>query len=152
MGQRRGDRSEEEEAGEGAPEVAAAAGDRDAADDDGGDDLKFEAVAGEGLDLWRLGEVHHRSEAGESPDEDEDQKRDELRTDAGESGGLGVGADGVDEATGGEVAHREGEGDEERDGEGDEDELAGGLAEAEPLDAIGEVYEFALAHEIQALA
>jgi hypothetical protein len=50
------------------------------------------------------------------------------------------------------VTHREGEADQEGDGGGDEHELAGGLTESKPLDAVGEVYEFALANEIQALA
>jgi hypothetical protein len=59
------------------------------------------------LDLGRLRQIHHGGETGQGADRDKNKKRDELRADAGEAGGLRVRADRVDETAGGEVAHPE---------------------------------------------
>ena len=101
MGEGGGDAREEEQAGEGPPEIATSTGDRDAAHDDGGDHLEFEAGATERLHLGGLGEIHHGGEAGQGTDESKNEKRDELRTNTREARGLGIGADCVNETASG---------------------------------------------------
>ena len=86
----------------------------------GGDDFQLEAVAAVRLHLRRLHDVHHRGEAGERAHEDEDAEGGALGIDAGEARGFGIGADGIDEAAGGEIFHRPCGGDQQDDGDDDE--------------------------------
>ena len=80
----------------GAPDRAAAAEDRDAADDDRGDGLQLDAGAGAGADGAVARGVEDAGEAGERAAEDERAEHPAAYREAVEDGGVGVGADRVE--------------------------------------------------------
>ena len=125
---------QQRDAEEHAQQRAAAAGNGDAADDHGGDDLQFEAVAGTGIDLRQFDGAQHGGQTGERAHQDEHTEYDTARADADEPGGVGIGTGGVDGAAGGEIAHDDGEDSEDGQRNSDDDDLPGGLALAEPLE------------------
>jgi hypothetical protein len=83
-----------------AEDGAGAAEDGDAADDDGRDDVEFQAVPGGGVDGAEAGRVEDAAESGEQAAEGVGLDEASALWDAGERGGLGIGAEGVQVAAG----------------------------------------------------
>ena len=88
----------------GAENGAGAAEDGDAADDHGRDDVEFHAVSGGGVDGAEAGRVQDPAESGEQAAQGVRAEEAPPGGDAGERGGLGVGAEGVQVAAGAVVA------------------------------------------------
>src|SRR5579884_3095071 len=147
------DHAEQDDAEQGAGNGAASAIDGCAADDDRGDDLQLEADARVGGDLAEPDGIEECRAAGEGAGDCEDGKDHAAGRDAGKAGGFRIGAGGINGASGSEPREAPpGEAEERRRG-GDGDGLAGGLRQAEPLEAGRQVFDpRALRQPAQAVA
>ena len=97
IGQRAVDGDEQQRAERGAPDRAAAAEDRHAADDDGGDGLELDAGAGVGADACRSGPRRATpARPASAPLTHERAEHPAADREAVEPGGVGVGADRVE--------------------------------------------------------
>ena len=70
--------------------------DRDAAHDDGGDDLEFQPKAGVGVDVGETNGVEQGGPSRQGAHDDEHGENDAARADARQPRGLGVRTGGVD--------------------------------------------------------
>ena len=104
-GQRAVDGEQQVGADRGAPHGAAAAEDRDAADDGRADGVELEAGAGLRVDRAVAGRVEHAREAGECAADHEGRQHALGDLEAVEVGGSRVGADRVELAAAAVVAH-----------------------------------------------
>src|SRR5579885_1318383 len=129
------DRVEEERAQGGAEHRAAAAEDRDAADDHRRDHLELVAHPGDGVDRPVVRQPDGAREPGDAAAQDEREEHAALDGDAREAGGVRVRADGVEVARGAERAHRIGR---DRDRDDRDDREVGNVrdrAVADPVEA-----------------
>src|SRR5579883_1001512 len=141
------------DAEEGAGDGAAPAVDGCAANNDSGDDLQLEADARVGRDLAEADGIEKCGATGERAGNGEDGKDHAAGRDAGKAVGFRIGAGGIDSASGGESGEGPPGDTEERRRGGDGDGLAGGLREAEPLEAGRQVFDpRALRQPAQAVA
>src|SRR5690606_7530405 len=138
-GQHAVDGGQQQGAEGGAVDAAGAAGEDHPADDDGADDGEFVAAAGAGVDVAEPGQVEGAREAGERAAEGVGGQDPPAHRDAGEAGGLRVGAERVQFASAAVVLevigrrHEHGEGDQRE--VGDRRDAAG----AEVDESAGEV-------------